>query len=412
MPPKQQPQSHTAQQVQQAQQAQHAQHAQKAAQVQAQAQVKAHAQSQSHVQAQAQTQTQTPLHHIDHLQAMLNAVFIETGRLFADPSKLTPHAIELTAAKLHKTFPAMAARFHDHLDELEQEVVRAKAVIRRDLAVLQADRLAREQAAEAERRRAAEASIAAKAAPPKAVEPPKPVAEDADVDMADVAGPASENNISQPQSTDGMKQPPNPSRPQPLQINPAAPVPPQTESIPQSSTNSLFGNTPTTASGVKPDFDFDSMFEDHDEPGSKDPGPNRNDDDDDTTNADNTTQQDAFDLDLGLNFPTNNDSADANPHDSTVSSLLPGLESYANQGIEDTNMDFNNIFDTLEAGDRESRDQAQTRPSDPSHGGGDGIQQPDTAGYDPESAFDDLFSFGGGDEGTEFDDAFFGIGGN
>ncbi len=49
---------------------------------------------------------------------------IETGRVFADPSKRTPQSVAHTNARL-KSFVAQAQEhFHESVDELEGELVR------------------------------------------------------------------------------------------------------------------------------------------------------------------------------------------------------------------------------------------------------------------------------------------------
>src|SRR6266567_3105776 len=145
------------------------------------------------------SQSGTPT--LDNLQAMVNLVvrksvflcihvffsnfskFIQTGRYFKDP--ITGNSAK-SQFGMKRAIPAALERFHDSLDELENELVsasaepsgphygdadarhlqtRAKMVTRRDLAVLQADREKREQAEAAERKRIAAESCADKGQP-------------------------------------------------------------------------------------------------------------------------------------------------------------------------------------------------------------------------------------------------------
>lgn len=129
---------------------------------------------------------------MDNLQAMLNLVvrappqldlprahlpqLISSGRFIKAHG--TPDASRMQYT-LKRTVNAASERFHDSLDELENEIRQAQAVLRRDLARLQAERRQREAAArekEAAKEKAAEqekARLAAESSAKQSLPAPK-----------------------------------------------------------------------------------------------------------------------------------------------------------------------------------------------------------------------------------------------
>lgn len=187
---------------------------------------------------------------------------------------------------------------------------RAKAVMRRDLAVQREEREKREKveqerAAEAAQKMAAEKKAAAvpppvPAAPVVKQEPQQQQKQQVDVEMTDAA-PAAATNTSNPapKAPSVAAHTHLPPRPPAIQTN-AATSDASTQPAPATATTEdLFGRTPTTA-GIN-NADFDSMFEDF---------ANSNDNDNDNAGGDSDMAADTNDeFDFGL---------------------LPGLESYAN----------------------------------------------------------------------------------
>ncbi|WPH01874.1 Hypothetical protein R9X50_00472800 [Acrodontium crateriforme] len=72
---------------------------------------------------------------LDQLQLEVNRVLEHTGRLFAAVSAGGKGAAVAQAARLKQIIPISTSRFHDALDQLEDELQLANAVMRRDLAV-------------------------------------------------------------------------------------------------------------------------------------------------------------------------------------------------------------------------------------------------------------------------------------
>ncbi|KAL7271443.1 hypothetical protein RUND412_005798 [Rhizina undulata] len=114
---------------------------------------------------------QTPL---QILPAMLHAVFCQTADAFNAPQRQQPRAVMYTNAQMRMSIPTCNARFQYALDLLEIDILSAKAVLHRDLAIIRKEaeakhaeralqeRLLRE-AEEARKRTEAEAAAAAAA---------------------------------------------------------------------------------------------------------------------------------------------------------------------------------------------------------------------------------------------------------
>lgn len=241
---------------------------------------------------------------LESMQAMLNGALLEIGHSMKNPQrpKLTfPSTQGLFGPKHNNiSISASSERFHHCLDEIEQELSRAKAILRRDLAVQREEREKREKAeqeraAEAEKKMAAEkkaapASVSAPAATQRQEQQQK------DIEMADAAPAAAINNskpaADAPSVVAHTHLPPRPPAIQTTTSDAAQPAPAT------ATTDDLFGRTPTTA-GMNT-TDFDSMFEDF-------ANSNENDNSGGDTSMGGDGVSDEFDF-----------------------ALLPGLESYAN----------------------------------------------------------------------------------
>ena len=192
-----------------------------------------------------------------------------------------------------RSVPVATERFHDALDELENEVRLAQTVLRRDLALLKEDRKKREAAAKQQEAEKARLAAESKNVPAKKVDDP--------VKIEKVATPA------QPEVPANTEQPAKAEEPEKeLKREEEAvlsPAPIETTSEP--ARDPLFDGTPTTANPQESEFDFDAIFGD----AMDTSGDNNN----DTTNAD-----DLMDTSGDMNF-----SLDEGP------SLLRGLEDFA-----------------------------------------------------------------------------------
>ncbi|QSZ37208.1 hypothetical protein DSL72_009302 [Monilinia vaccinii-corymbosi] len=89
----------------------------------------------------AQAQPKTPL---EILQASINGVLIETGKAFRAAGIDGGKTMAVSAMKLHSTIPYITNNFHRALDDLEAEIIRAKAVLGRDLEEMRSNRIAAE----------------------------------------------------------------------------------------------------------------------------------------------------------------------------------------------------------------------------------------------------------------------------
>ena len=268
----------------------------------------------------------TAPHHLDTLQSMLNLIFLTSGRFIKE------HQAGGGTGRQKQSFihaiPIATERFHDALDQLENEVALAQAVLRRDLALLKQDRKKREAAAkqhEVERQRLA-------------AEPTSTALPTAEV-------PAVKGEPTTPELPVKVPAPPpadTPEKPEKREDDPSPP-PPVTESAPAA--NLPANDTPVAATATaaaaasqpepvsepepepepepetQPDFDFDFEFGDAMD-----------------TSGNNDDQGDVMDTSGDLDF-----SLDEGP-----SSLLPGLEDFAksgdgdgdNAGSNDMDIDF------------------------------------------------------------------------
>ncbi|OCK81343.1 hypothetical protein K432DRAFT_403888 [Lepidopterella palustris CBS 459.81] len=333
------------------------------------------------------------------MQAMVNGVLIQTGHYF---NPKTGNALKAQMA-MKKTIPAALDRFHESLDELEKELYRAKAVMRRDLAVLQADRQKREQAEAAERQR-----VAAESSTIKEASQGKVASEDMDIVMADRGDvPAQSYNELVPAPQDTQQ-----ATPATTNATSTAPLPQPaliTTTIP-SPRDDLFDPSPTTGNPQETEIDFDFANDEssntHADGNNADPNP----------------------LSPNLDFTLD---------DHNEPSLLRGLEDFANSANDSTaanppaNMgadaDFSMLdipAETTTTGENnsshndllshvqqmESAVDPQQQASQPQQQAQDDILDTMPDALPNDSNFDDLFNWDNENpEGTQFDDAFFGF---
>ncbi|KAF3079800.1 hypothetical protein TWF569_009165 [Orbilia oligospora] len=93
---------------------------------------------------------------LEKLPAMLHGVMIQCADVFKHPARSHPRAILHTNAQMKATIPATVDRFQQALDMLEIEILKAKAVLHRDLTKFYtAAELARQKELEEEERKAA-----------------------------------------------------------------------------------------------------------------------------------------------------------------------------------------------------------------------------------------------------------------
>ncbi|KAF2786487.1 hypothetical protein K505DRAFT_330329, partial [Melanomma pulvis-pyrius CBS 109.77] len=294
-----------------------------------------------------------------------------------------------------RTMPAAFERFQNSLDELENNVFQAQVVLRRDLAVLQADRQKRELAEAAERQRQLAAASSAKQKPPVKMEPPRPAA------VAPAVPPQA------PEADMGIK---------PVQPDaPPAPLKRETEEAPNpkpaaTASVALPPATPPVddAPAQDSEFDFEAMFGDSL--------------DDIKGEGEGDASNPQVDMDMDTSGPDLNFTLD-----DSAPSLLRGLEDFA----KSTNVD------AVAAGqanpnsdlDLAMPDIPDMPTSQPSEKPGQLVEQPSAAKpADPTTSeqvtdnthlldtmnaddLDDLFNIDyENPEATQFDDAFFGFG--
>jgi hypothetical protein len=233
-------------------------------------------------------------HHLDALQSMLNLVFLQSGRFIKEHQ--SGGGSERMKLALQRAVPVANERFHDALDELENEVRLAQVVMRRDLALLKQDRKKREVAAKEKEAEKARLVAESRNAPivPKI---PEPVVEK-------VSTPA------QPEPP-AEQEPEKASSPEKVLECEEENVPPLIDTTIETTTerDPLFDGTPTTANPQENEFDFDAMFGDAMD-----------------TSGDGTNPDDLMDTAGNMDF-----NFDEGP------SLLRGLEDFAKDSDDDAN---------------------------------------------------------------------------
>ncbi|KAI5201712.1 hypothetical protein E4T38_05920 [Aureobasidium subglaciale] len=347
---------------------------------------------------------------LDQLEAQLNLVLEHTGRLFANNAR--NHGQINNPSRLKQVIAGANNNFHDALDQLESELSLARAVMRRDLATYRSQRGARMQ------------TEATTTAVPTETDNATAINLDDDVVMGE--SPIGDAKMSTPGEETGLPEgEPNGDSNSPLHLD----IPGQD--------HQAAGHPGDENTGTYSNFDFESLFNDPSSAGPASrgspktlpapsppqplaevpapdppalaedtrPPPTRTmtiPDDEPIKPASFNDSNDDFDFADLTNFgPTDTDMQDTDG----ISSLLPGLESYANSGGGNGG-DSNpqsvpahfNIFDAAGAGDfgsapqqdgtgnakQDGQQQQQQQP-----------QQPDMGSRD--DTFDDIMNF------TEFD---------
>ncbi|KAL8794617.1 MAG: hypothetical protein Q9195_002813 [Heterodermia aff. obscurata] len=89
----------------------------------------------------------TPEHPLKVLTGMSNLMLVQTGKFFQNAASANPIPMLLEKKRIQETAASANDRFHEALDEIEVEILRAKAVMERDLKKLRAKRAEKEKAA-------------------------------------------------------------------------------------------------------------------------------------------------------------------------------------------------------------------------------------------------------------------------
>ncbi|KAF2845576.1 hypothetical protein T440DRAFT_459974 [Plenodomus tracheiphilus IPT5] len=235
--------------------------------------------------------------NLDTLQSMLNLIFIQSGRFIKEHQ--AGGGTGRMKLGMQRTVPVATDRFHDALDELENEVRLAQTVLRRDLALMKQARQKRDAAAKQHEAERARLAIKAKNAPAQTKEAPLPVEK--------VSTPAKPEVVTEktPEPVAKVDEP----EPASLQREEEHVPPPVKTSVDTPPRDPLFDATPTTANPQETEFDFDAIFGDAM----------------DTTGDGN--QDDMMDTSGNIDF--NLDDGNEGP------SLLRGLEDFAKDNDDD-----------------------------------------------------------------------------
>jgi hypothetical protein len=239
-------------------------------------------------------------HNLDALQSMLNLIFLQSGRFIKEHQ--SGGGTGRMKLAMQRAVPVATERFHDALDELENDVRLAQVVMRRDLALLKQDRKKRESAAK--EKEAEKARLAAESRNTSTVEKTQ------EPEVAKVSTPV-------PTEVPAEKEPEQESEPEKALEREEETIPPPIDTTIETTTerDPLFDGTPTTANPQENEFDFDAMFGDAMD-----------------TSGDNTNQDDLMDTSGNMDF-----NFDEGP------SLLRGLEDFAKDS------DDNNTNSTQDA---------------------------------------------------------------
>ncbi|KAL8923897.1 MAG: hypothetical protein Q9208_004333 [Pyrenodesmia sp. 3 TL-2023] len=320
------------------------------------------------------TDMEHPKHSADSLEDTLGFVLKETGKFFRASQSQDSRQVAIAKAAIAQTIPAANNRFHKALDDIEIQIIKAKAVFERDLSSIRAKRAARERAAAGLLRTKSPNGVPKKSTPkgsPKGKaksvsqaneDQPKP--RTGGFDTNDITGiPMTEEpriakvHASPPPkdeetSNDAVKTEPfalptslpqDSSEPKGLAISlpqdpspptaVAAPVKPDPEphSTVDPSSNDQTSQPPLSA--TFPDAQFESMFNDTDLPTTTDDLDfDLNFTTDDPHNGADLLDASAF---QNIALPTDLNPPNAPPNPTTtanedLTSLLPGLENYVN----------------------------------------------------------------------------------
>ena len=366
--------------------------------------------------------TQRTILQLSRLQYMLNEVLEQTGRLFVDASKGNTGSATAHGIRLKQIVPGATRGFHEALDELESELFVAKAVMRRDLVNFRNQQSAQTNGVE----------------PEKAVE----TAEDkADVDMVDAGDAATEEPSGKETAPENvMLEEASPKEPSTTKLDnemeeetkptPRASGEPAASSDLHIDTDQPNQQSAANASATDPgtagtqNIDFDSLFNDSDNAATNDDSksqtPKAIEDSQPTgTGEDQNTSQQEPDFSfesLNAQNPSDNDGKQED-----ISSLLPGLESYANAEENDLQMgDFSANESQQQQQQKAGGAQDQSQQQDQAQNQGSGLEQ---EGEQRDTTFDDIMNFGDFDLGalgsgdnnfgegddSRFDDNFFNV---
>ncbi|SLM39249.1 hypothetical protein LPUS_09758 [Lasallia pustulata] len=345
---------------------------------------------------------QPPEQPLDVLPDMVNLVLIQTGEVFRSRSLHDPNALGNTREMLKKIIPKANERFHEALDEIELEILQAKAIMERDLATIRARHAERERAAGAARM--LQASPDAKGPPTRvggALSPsrPSPVAmsdvENQDIIMSEEAS-KTDLNGSNPRGEDSFElsagrsnpvEAPTDAKLTPLVniagLAPSANAQATTTETKQESSNGHPTAIQVPTSAELQDADFESMFNDVE---GADADNDINFDLD--FSADANMGQDLINANAFGNITnTNNGLIDLNAASNEgINTLLPGLENYVHDGEDFTMLDIPPAT-TLPAG-------AVLPPA--TKAGNNNVAEAGADAPPVESNFDDMF-YGSGD---------------
>jgi hypothetical protein len=288
-----------------------------------------------------------------------------------------------------RTMPTAMDRFQNELDELDNDIFQAQVVLRRDLALLQADRQKREQAEAAERQRMLAAESSAKNKPPVKADPPKPLV---------VAAPKVSPPLPTPQATNTTSKPTQPiAPPEPKREReePPKPAPIATMNLPVAPPPA--DETPIVTAQDS-ELDFEAMF-----------GDSLDDiEDEGDVNNQGDMAMDTSGPDLTFTL------------DDSAPSLLRGLEDFAKSsedevaaaGQQDTDLDLDftmpDVSEVQIVQPVEPPSAAKpVEPIEPTTS----QQFTDDTNFEtmPTDDLDDIFNGYENPEATQFDDAFFGF---
>ncbi|KAL8727236.1 MAG: hypothetical protein Q9166_006200 [cf. Caloplaca sp. 2 TL-2023] len=382
--------------------------------------------------------TEPPKHPVDLLEPTLALVLKETGKFFLASHSSDSRQVGLAKIAISQAIPAANLRFHDALDDIETEIIRAKSVFERDLSSIRTKRAERERAAagivktrspngivksstpkgspkvattiiplpaESEAQQKPEATASDKvteipvAEGPVCIEDQKPSLEKDDTNTDTVIT----EPFSIPQSL-----PKDPDEPKGLAISldqapsgtePAASTKPESREI------NTVADVPVQTNDMPPDLsnaDFESMFED--------PDLGANDEIDFDLAFPNESANDPSDLldaSAFTNIPMDNLANIGTQNNATASedltTLLPGLENYVNDNndFQLPNLSGSNILDNSNDNNATNAVNIPTTTE-----AGDDQKQQAQAANAPitESSFEDMFGLGSYMDGTGDDE--------
>ncbi|KAI9711788.1 MAG: hypothetical protein M1820_001933 [Bogoriella megaspora] len=365
-------------------------------------------QVQSQAQHQAPPQPASTAQYLKSLRETVDKVLIESGKTLRQTGNASSPANAIALTKFKTNYPKLLGGYHETLNRLEDEIAKttmtltnhgqifARDILRRDLAIAQEERVKREEAAAAEKQKQQQKANEKPPAPPQpstntnsaASVPKEPASKPSEPD----SNKRKEPEVTQKQekaSADNKTEvaPSAASHTLSLPAGQASEAANKTSNavlvnVPASTTSAAAPTDPTPTSAGLKDFDFDSMFPDSI---------------DNTMDANNAGNDIDFNMGLSGDTSIGNNTTD-DPAQTSMDSLLQGIESYANS-----------LGDGLGANDISMTDVPSTSAEATQ---GDLTQTNATAGDDP---LNELFSFADFEAGednnnnmsTEFDDLFF-----